>query len=536
MNQRHFLLKGTMILTLTGLLTRAAGFFYKIFLSRTIGAAQIGLFQLTLPVFAFCTALSCGGVQTAVSRFTAECYAEKDRRSALRILACALLLSGGLSCVCAAAMFFGAPFIARSFLLEPSCAALLQIVALSVPFSAIHGCIGGFFIGRKNVSVPSAAQFIEQFLRIAAVLLFFSFFQKNGRSMDAAVMALGQVAGELSAALFCACHLFFGKTSPFFTDSDFRAKGLSPDGKSRKQSKTRVSRRGVLRSDMNRLLSVSLPLGLNRMLICVLQGIEAALLPQMLQRTGCDAPQALAVYGTLTGMALPLILFPTAITTSLGALLLPAVSEARALHQRKKISGTVDASFQGSLLLGLFFLGAFLLFGGRIGGLLFHSELAGVYTRKLALLCPFLYINTTLVSILHGIGATMLVTVWNIAGFGIRLASVILLVPSAGIDGYFAGMLLSQAFITACSLFVLHRDSGFSVDLSASLVRPALVCIASGLCLLLTQNVLPYLGRTSWDSLFCSACIYTLVFLLLVFFRLLEKPTRRKLLRRPAGR
>ena len=533
MNQRHYLLKGTMILTLTGLLTRIAGFFYKIFLSRTIGAAQIGLFQLTLPVCAFCMALSCGGIQTAVSRFTAECYAEKDRRSALRILACALLLSGGLSCVCSAALFFGAPRIARSFLLEPSCTALLQIVALSIPFSAIHGCIGGFFIGRKNVSVPSAAQFIEQFLRIAAVLFFFSFLQKNGQSMDAAVMALGQVAGELAAALFCVCHLFFGKSSPFFSDPDLSADESSQIRKFRRQGRARILRPNVWRSDMSRMLSVSLPLGLNRMLVCVLQGIEAALLPQMMQRSGCDSSQALAVYGTLTGMALPLIMFPTAITTSLGTLLLPAVSEARALHQGKKISGTVDASFQGSLLLGLFFLGAFLLFGADIGALLFHSELAGIYTRKLALLCPFLYINTTLVSILHGLGATMLVTVWNIAGFGVRLVAILFFVPAAGIDGYLAGMLFSQALITVCSLFVLHRSSGFSSDLTDSLIRPALVCAASGAGLFLLQNVLPYLGRTSWGSLFCSACIYAAFFLLLAFFFLLQGSARRRLLRHP---
>ncbi len=481
MNQRHYLLKGTAILTFTGLLTRLAGFFYKIFLSRAIGAAQIGRFQLTLPVFAFGMAISCGGIQTAVSRFTAESYAKKDSRAALRILACALLLSGSLSVLCAAALFFGAHWIARSFLLEPSCAPLLQTVALSVPFSAIHSCIGGFFIGRKNVAVPSAAQFVEQFLRIAAVLFFFAFFRKSGRSADASVMALGQLAGELFAALFCAVCLFCGKSAPFselrkpFADPVHRSMHLNRAESSDKSQKTRrlsgCCRPG--RAELKRTVSVSMPLSLNRMLICVLQGIEAALLPQMLQRFGCGSAQALALYGTLTGMALPLVLFPTAITTALGTLLLPAVSEARALHQGKKISSTVDAGFQGSLLLGMFFLGAFLLFGSDIGTLLFHNRLAGVYTRKLALLCPFLYINTTLASVLHGLGATMPVTIWNVAASGIRLAAILFFVPKAGIDGYFAGTLCSQAFITVCSLTLLRQNGDLSAGLSGALLRPS---------------------------------------------------------------
>ncbi len=527
MNQRHYLLKGTFILTFTGLVTRAAGFFYKIFLSRTIGAAQIGLFQLTLPLCAFCMALSCGGVQTAVSRFTAESYAEKNGRAALRILACALLLSGGLSAICSAALFLGAPWIARSFLLQPACALLLQMTALSLPFAAIHGCIGGFFIGRKNVAVSAAAQLVEQLLRIAAVFFFFSLAGKSGRKMDASAMALGQIAGELAAALFCVLRLSCGKNAPIH---DVGKSGLlhprlqKPTGRRHSPS--------PFCTDLARVLSVSTPLCLNRMLVCILQGIEAALLPQMLCRFGHDSSRSLAAYGTLSGMALPLIMFPTAVTAALGTLLLPAVSEARALRQDKKIAGATNASFQGSLLLGLFFLGAFLLFGGSIGELLFHSELAGIYTRKLALLCPFLYVNTTLVSILHGLGATTLVTVWNIAGFGVRLAAVLLLVPKIGIDGYFAGTLLSQALLTICTLFTLRQRGGFCFDLANAFAKPGLICILSGAGALLLKNALPYLGRTSWASLACLAFIFSVIFSVLAFLFLPDKNVRRRLLSR----
>ena len=45
-------IKGTLILTLTGLVSRLMGFFYRIFLSHTIGAQGVGIYQLTLPVHA----------------------------------------------------------------------------------------------------------------------------------------------------------------------------------------------------------------------------------------------------------------------------------------------------------------------------------------------------------------------------------------------------------------------------------------------------------------------------------------------------
>jgi stage V sporulation protein B len=316
----------------------------------------------------------------------------------------------------------------------------------------IHSCLSGYFIGRKNVSLSAASQLIEQLLRIGSVFFFYVIFKKNGRTPDAAVMALGQLAGELAAALFCIGCLFCRPVHTSFPDT------LFPH-----------------RSDFRRMCSVSAPLGLNRMLTCVLQGIEAALLPQMLIRFGHDSSDALAVYGTLTGMALPLILFPTAITGSLGTLLLPAISESHALHQDRKIADTTRASFFASLLLGYFFLILFRFCGNTVGTFLFHSETAGSLIRSLALICPFLYVNTTLYSILHALGKTTVLTVGNVFCFAVRLLFVVLFVPEHGINGYLTGTIVSQGLMTLICLTALRQylfpsqqkknspDTGFSL-------------------------------------------------------------------------
>lgn len=509
MNQRHYLLKGTFLLTLAGLLTKTAGFFYKIFLSRTIGAGEIGLFQLTMPVFMFCMSVSSGGIQTAISRFTAEYHAKNDPGSARRTLLGGLLLSGLLAACCTVLLYLKAPWIAESFLLEPRCAPLLQMIAACLPFAITHGCITGYFIGKKNAAVSAISQLLEQFLRIGSVLFFYTLFQKSGRDMNASVMALGQLAGELAAALFCICRLFFGQSR-------------QPAGKALPAKSSSLPRV----SDFKKLLTVSLPLGLNRMLVCILSGIEAALLPQQLQSFGYSSSEALAVYGTLTGMAMPLIFFPTAVTGALGMLLLPTVSEAHALNQNKKIAGTANASFQGCLLLGFFFLTAFLLFGGETGELVFHSALAGVLIRKLALLCPFLYINTTLTSILHGLGKTAVLTVWNIVGSIVRLLSILLLVPDAGIDGYLTGILFSQILTTLVCLVTLHRSSGFCASLTESLIKPGLLCILSGVPVCALQIFGPVFLKDSITGVLLSCILYMTLFAILTAALILKKSER----------
>ena len=75
-----------------------------------------------------------------------------------------------------------------------------------------------------------------------------------------------------------------------------------------------------------KLLALSVPLSLTRIVINLLQSVEAVYIPSMLQAYGYDSATALSVYGVLTGMALPLIFFPNALTGSISLMLLPVVS------------------------------------------------------------------------------------------------------------------------------------------------------------------------------------------------------------------
>ena len=91
-------ISGTLLLTLTGILSRIIGFYYKIFLSRRIGAEGLGIYQLIFPVFALIISVSAAGIQTAISRYCAQCSQKRQARAYLSVgLSGSLLLSA--SCV-----------------------------------------------------------------------------------------------------------------------------------------------------------------------------------------------------------------------------------------------------------------------------------------------------------------------------------------------------------------------------------------------------------------------------------------------------
>ncbi len=133
MSQKNLLIRGTLILTVSGLLTRILGFFYRIFLADALGAEALGIYQLVFPVYGLCFTLFAAGNQTALSKMVASYHKERHRQLLLRTLFLALT-SALVLCVL---LILLAPFIAEQFLREGRAAGSLQVLAFSFPFCAV---------------------------------------------------------------------------------------------------------------------------------------------------------------------------------------------------------------------------------------------------------------------------------------------------------------------------------------------------------------------------------------------------------------
>ena len=77
MNLKNSLVSGTIILTLSGLLSRVIGFFYRIFLSQRFGEEAMGIYQLTGPILGLTYALCISGIQSAIAKQIAEKNSKK---------------------------------------------------------------------------------------------------------------------------------------------------------------------------------------------------------------------------------------------------------------------------------------------------------------------------------------------------------------------------------------------------------------------------------------------------------------------------
>ena len=435
------LITGTIILTATGFLSRFIGFFYRIFLSRVFGAEGMGIYQLISPVLALSFSLTVAGIQTAISKYVAGEAATKNYKWSVLHLSAGFFLSMVLSILCAMGIYRYADDIAVYFLLEKRTAPLLRIIALSIPMATVHSCINGYFYGIRKTTVPSLCQLSEQIVRVGSVYLIYYFCLRRGMTPTISFAVVGLVIGEGASMIvsLIAVRAHFYHVVP-------KNYGLLF---------TRNLRE--FWAACKRLLPLAVPLSLNRVIINFLQSVEAIFIPNRLMSYGYDNATSLSVYGILTGMSLPLILFPGAITNSICVLLLPIVSEADAADNIKTIKKAVRQSIRYGFLLGIIFTGIFLCLGKFLGNFLYQSSLAGNFIVVLSFLCPLMYIASTLNSILNGLGKTGLTFVFSMLSLFVRLAFVFLGIPLWGIHGYLWGLLASQAVQTLLCMFAVRK-------------------------------------------------------------------------------
>lgn len=430
---KNAILKGTFILTGAGFLTRFIGFFFRMFLSHTFGEEQVGLYQLIFPVFALCFSICSAGIETALSRCVAQKLSFGKKEEADSLLYQALILALCLSLSLSFLMNKNATFLAIYILGDLRCEPLLSTLSYALPFASVHCCIHGYYLGQKQTKIPALSQFIEQLARVGAVYIMYLIFQNNHSQATIRLAVLGLVIGESVSSAFCFRCFLNTRHLPLSFLRLWKDRHLGKE-----------------------LVKLSTPLTCTRVLTNLLQSIENISIPLRLQLYGFQNSEALSIYGVLTGMALPCILFPTALTNSVSTMLLPTVAEIQATSKTKQLRSLIYKVILFGFSFGAFCGLLFLFFGSFIGKLMFDSTLAGDFMRTLAWICPFLYVNTTLISIINGLGKTTISFLINICNLAIRILSVWYGIPLFGMQGYLWGLLASQLIVSIFCLLYLY--------------------------------------------------------------------------------
>lgn len=467
-NHQDSLTKATLMLTGVGILSQALGFFYRIVLSRLIGAETMGLYQLIMPVYSVIMSITITGLTVALSSLSAGYYATGNRKASTQLLYSALrgLILLWLP-IAAAVCLFSQPLSAQVLGDERTRLGLVLLLPVLL-LTGIENLNKHHFYGIGETRLPAAVEIGEQFIRTAAILGLLALLLPLSQSNTVAIIVLGMIVSEI----FSSCTLTFlrkRREGPYYSQMGT----LEPPSTIRRK-----------------LASVAIPVSGAALLNNLISSANSVLIPQKLEQYGLAASEAMELYGVVFGMTLPLLMLPFAFVNALCLALLPQLTRCAALHRTSELNQKTAWALQTTSLIVLPLLALLTSLGGDVGKVLFRDERVGLYILPLSIAVAFSGYESVLSSVLNGVGKqSWSATVSLLCGV-LQLGFTWFGVERFGFPIFLVGMILSSVLGFFLRLGLAVQSTGLSIDWFSSFIGPGLAALLSGLCVNLLYQVL----------------------------------------------
>ncbi|MBB6691913.1 oligosaccharide flippase family protein [Cohnella xylanilytica] len=365
MEQTLFRFKAILVVKLIGLIGRLS-------LTRLVGAEGVGLYQAAYSFYGLVVVFLTGGLPTALALATAK-NADQGRKLFKIVTAGLLLIGGSLGIL----TFRYSDTIAHSlgypeldFTIRCLSPALFIVPALSL--------VRGYLQGLQRFRGIAVSEVMEQFVRVAALLIAVPAFSSGGLGRAVGGSVLGTAAGAFAALLLLAVPLARRGRRRY-------ALGSNPE----------TEWRGAL----SLLLKTSLAIVATRLLIPLSDFTDMLIIPSRLKAAGYTTTEATEIYGVMTGMAVILAYVPTIFTASLSHTLTMSITvdweQGRVAEFRRRMFAAFKAGWLWGLASGSFLF----LFAPELSRLIFgtpEAERPIQYLAILPLLVGFREVSTSL--------------------------------------------------------------------------------------------------------------------------------------------
>jgi len=491
--KKKTIFQGALILSSAGVITRLLGFVYRIYITNAIGAEGVGLYQLIMPLYSLAWSIACSGITTSVSKLVARENAKKEYGNMGMALKQALVISCSTACLLTIVMFGGARYIAVYVFRDARTIMPIQILSAALPFMAAGSAIRGYFIGLSQPETPAISQVIEQLVRMTVIWMIAGSMMPLGLEYACSAAVIGIVAEEFISFLYM-----------LYSYRKFKLKHS-------------LNKRPTLstKQTLAALTAMALPLTLNRVSGSLLATVENALIPQRLEAFGMTRKEAISAFGRITGMAMPLIFFPSALLTALSITLVPAITESATLKNQERISHTISKSIMFTALLGIGAAGIFLTLPNELGKVIYNQDISEMLFL-MGLMCPLWYINITLSGILNGLGEQVFIFKHSLLSSTINIAFIYFLVPSFGINAFLLGWFVSMLIVTIFSVLKIKKTAEIKLKIGDWFVKPTIASAASSLTVgfLARKILLPTIGGIA--GLAAAVCLIIGIYMVFI--------------------
>ena len=493
--ERNKFVRGALILTASGLICKALGAIYRIPLGNTIGTEGMGYYQMAYPVYSMLIMLSSAGIPIALSKMISESCARGELHGANEIFHVSRRVLFFMGLATAVLMFAGSGLIAEVQGL-PGTAFSLKMLAPSLVFVALVSAYRGVLQGRQLMGATAVSQVVEQIVRLTLGLYLAGLWMPRGAEAGAGGALLGVTLSEL-AGLMVVMGYYAARRK------EFRDMGIRVEKNRRREI-------------FGELLKVALPITAGACATTIVGAIDSAVVMRVLTGNGYETREATELFGLLTGFVQPIVNMPAVLSGSVAMSIVPAISAACAVGNRRKMKTQADLAYKLGILLGLPCAVGLGLLAEPVLGAIYPSlkgtELirAGQMMRVMAPGILLMSLSQVSTGILQGMGKMLYPVCSMVLGAMVKLFFGIWLIriPALNIMGAAWGTLMYFGVNAVVDTLFAVRYAGVEIGFRKTLPRAALsAAVMGGVVLVLYRR----LCAPVWITVLAGAMVYAIL-------------------------
>ncbi len=422
----------------------------------------------------FLTAAS-SGVPITVSRLMAKSGASGDTQGKHAAVTAGIVSTLVITIPIAIILFFGRSAFGFLFS-DDRCMDIFIILLPGLVLTSVYSVIRGSFWGNKQFVPYSVIELLEDAIMVVAgVWLVWGV----SDPVDGARLAIIAV---LISYVFSFCVSLFWY---------FRKGGRMANPK----------------PQLKPLFSAAAPITAMRTSTSLLNSAVAVILPLLLVNVcGYTNSEALALYGIVLGMAVPLIYSPNALIGSIAVVVAPELSENYYKKRDDAVRYDIEKTIKAAVFIAALLVPVLFVLGSALSIFLYDSELCG----KIVTISSFMILPTCITmitnTVLNSMNCEKRTLVYFFIGAAVMLICLLFLTRYMGVYAYVLGISLSQIICAVLNLIYLSKKCP-KLNYMRYLVHSILVITAACLFGWLLNGIISKYLAPVWQILICAPLI-----------------------------
>lgn len=478
-----FLIQGA-ILAVAGIITRLIGLAYRIPVNNILGDEGQGFYGCAYSIYNIALLLTSYSLPLAVSKLVSARVSKGEHKNATRILKSALLFALVVGTIVGILVFVFSDFIAGTIMSLRLSAYALRVLAPGLLVVAVMGVVRGYFQGLGTMVPTAVSQILEQIVNAIVSIIGASSLLEMGKkaaasqnepSLPFAYGAAGGTLGTLMGAVFGLIFLLV------------LLKIYYPKLKNRLANDTTQTVEEYKHIYAVLLLTIA-PVILSTAIYNINDTIDQGIFSSVMLAQGHTEKEAAELLGMFTGKYNTLIHIPLAVANSLGASLIPSLTAAVAVGEKKQVHEKIHMVIRFAMLIAIPSCIAFMAIPHQILSLLYvgNIDIPAQMLRIGAVTVVCYCLSTVTNSILQGLNKMTTPVKHGAISLGVHLIAVIimLVVFKWGIYSLVVGNIVFSLSMCILNARTLSRTIQYKQEVKQTFVIPLYAAIIMGVAVI----------------------------------------------------